>query len=556
MRDASSCGARAVRACALLAAASGWLSSCSVPSYQAGADPLGVHQPAREELLAELALPHAHRDLRTQSTTPGAAAPSSAPTAPAGAAGRAVDAGVRPAAAPRERGALALEEVLECVVTRYPPYLSALLERDLATGRVQQALGAFDTVISGKLGRNFTGYYDATFGQALVEQPLPSGGSVYGGYRISRGLLPDYYGARTQRGGELAVGARLPLLRGLEIDARRLKLRQEEIDRALADPKIAAARIDFVYAAAIAYYEWIAAGQRLRITRELLALATDRVEGIQRGVERGFLAGIDVTDNERAIVQRRVFVVRAERALERAALTLSLFLRDANDDPVVPPEERLPKEFPTALEPDRSRFRAEAEAALRRRPELSEVRLLYDRAKTEEGFAENERLLDLGLVVDASKNLDQSPYFDRNEFELFLGLDVKLPVQRRDALGRLQQARTRMERLRIEGEFLRDRVLYEIADALSALETSFAQIEETERSVALALRMVQAERRAFELGRSDLLRINVREQDLANAEVLRLDALLDYWKAMANYRAAIGVDGEAELNGGAPAVAG
>jgi outer membrane protein TolC len=99
-----------------------------------------------------------------------------------------------------------------------------------------------------------------------------------------------------------------------------------------------------------------------------------------------------------------------------------------------------------------------------------------------------------------------------------------------------------MERLRIEGEFARDRVLYELADALSALETSFVQIEETERSVALAERMVQAERRAFELGRSDLLRINVRESDLASAQALRLDALLEYFKAAAAYRAALGRD--------------
>jgi outer membrane protein TolC len=447
-----------------------------------------------------------------------------------------------PADAPQATTLLRLDEVLESVYTRYPPYLSVLLETELASAAVQQALGAFDTNFFAKAGRNFTGFYSSTVGQALLEQPLWMGGSLYGGYRISDGLLPDYYEARTQTGGELAVGGRFPLLRDREFDARRLKLRQEEIDQSLAEPRIAQGRVDFVLAATRTYNQWVAEGQRLRIARELLELATRRVSAINRGVERQFLAAIDRTDNERLIVQRQLLLVRAERGVQQASLALSLFLRSPDDEPIVPDPARLPGSFEPEPAPDWSRFQEEVEAALARRPELRRIELLIDRTRADQDLADNQLQPNLDLKLDASQDIDDSPYKDLNELELFAGLEFKLPIQRRAARGRLRQATTELERLAIERSFARDRVLNDIADALSAWQAAFGQLEQAQRNVTLAQELVQAEERAFELGRSDLLRINLRETQLADARIAQLEAQLAAQQAAATYRAALALD--------------
>lgn len=439
-------------------------------------------------------------------------------------------------------GPLELETVLESVRERYPPLLSVLVERDLASGRVQRALGAFDTGLSAGVKRNFTGYYEATYGNAMVEQPLASGGELYGGYRITRGGLPDYYTSRTQLGGEVALGGRLPLFRDRDIDLRRLQLRQEEIDEALADPKIGQARIDFVYAATLAYYDWVAAGARLRIARELLGLAKARVDSIAQGVEREFFAAIDITDNERQVGLRRIFVVRAERELEKSALRLSLFLRDETDAPLVPREEDLPERFEAFVPPDLARFAEDAELALRIRPEVRRILLEVEKVRVEQGFAENRGLPEIDVIFDASKNIDQRPYFDRNEFELFLGLEFQLPLERREAKGRLAIARAQLQRLKLDGQYLRESILNQITDALSAWQASFDQLEQAEENVRLARELVEAERRSFELRRGDLLRINLRESQLADAELLQVEAILGYFRAAATYQAALGVD--------------
>lgn len=448
----------------------------------------------------------------------------------------------------RRTDALHLDEVLDSVTSRYPPFLSALLERDIAGGRLETALGEFDTDLKAKAGHNGPGYYEYSKGELSLELPLPTGGELFAGYRMSRDLLPDYYHEiRTQRGGEFALGGRFPLLRDRAMDARRLKLRQAEIDQALADPEIAKARIEFVLGATVAYYEWITAGRRLNVAQDLLALATGRVEGIGKAVEKQFLAEIDVTDNERLVVQRRVLVTRAQRELERAALALSLYLRDVNDDPIVPDAGRLPAEFPAIEPPNLEAFGSDVATAILHRPELRQFQLLHDRTTTDRKLAENQTLPQLDVVVDASKNVNQQPYKDRNEFELFLGLEFKLPIQRRKALGRLREAETRLQRLRIQSEFARDRVVNEVANALSALRATHAQLDQAERNIELARELVDAERRAFELGRSDLLRINLREIALADARLLRLDALRGYFLARARYRAALGVDAEPEF---------
>jgi outer membrane protein TolC len=455
---------------------------------------------------------------------------------------------VQPSRRPQPTEPLQLGEVLQSVLERYPPWLSTLLERDLASGRLLQALGGFDTNLSAKLGGQLDGYYESTTLDAMLEQPLVSGDTIYGGYRISDGFLPDYDKNRTQDNGELVLGGRLPLFRDRTIDRRRATVKQARIDVELADPTIARARIDFVRAAQRTYYAWVAAGRRLTVARELLQLASARSADLARAVERQFLAAIDVTDNDRLIAQRQVFVVRAERQLQQAALELSLFLRDTDDAPIVPEAVRLPTDFGTGAEPAPpalASLQADVELAIRQRPELRRLQLQIDRVDTDRQLAENQALPNLDLVVEASRSLSNDPYRDPNENELFVGAELKLPLQRRDAQGRLAQATATLARLRLDQQFARDRVVNEIADIRSALQAAFDQIAATRRNVALAGELVAAERRSFELGRSDLFRIQQRELQLADAQALAVEAELEYHRAGADYRAALGSDGVA-----------
>jgi hypothetical protein len=98
-----------------------------------------------------------------------------------------------PASAPsREAAALGLDEVLTSSRFHAPQVLEALARVRGAQGRLLSAEGAFDTVFSAGADQRM-GYYDGTEVGALVTKPLENaGGSVYGGYRVSRGTFPIY----------------------------------------------------------------------------------------------------------------------------------------------------------------------------------------------------------------------------------------------------------------------------------------------------------------------------------------------------------------------------
>lgn len=447
-----------------------------------------------------------------------------------------------PARSPRTEPPLRLADVVESVNTRYPPMLAALLEEDIASGRLLTAQGGFDLNFLARTTLETLGYYSFTDTNVILEQPLALGGlSLLGGYKLGTGSPPLYLSEkRTNDGGEFNAGFRLPLLQGNSIDRRRVNLSQAEIDKALADPIIFRQRLDFLRIAGRAYWSWFAAGKRLEIAEDLLRIALDRDALIARRVELGDLPPIDRVDNERLVVQRRSFVIASERRFQQAAIELSLYYRDEYGRPVVAKRERVPDEFPGYVEPLESTLAADVADAYRQRPEVKQLLLLTDRADVDLAFAENQTLPNLDVTVIGTAPLNDSPYFDKSEFNIKAAVEFKSPVQRREAFGRVDSTKAQIDRLTYEARFVKERIDAEILDAISAKTAAFKQIAEFKRNTELATQLQRAEQRAFDLGRSNLIFVNLREQQRADAAALEVDALAEYFRAQVDYAVAIG----------------
>ncbi|MFM8421334.1 MAG: TolC family protein, partial [Verrucomicrobiota bacterium] len=293
-------------------------------------------------------------------------------------------------AGPGMEGTLALGDVLRSVTNQYPPLLAALIERDIANGRLRSAQGVFDFNVFAKAFGNPTGYYESRTLDAGFEQFLGAwGSSVFGGYRLSRGALPDYDKNRTQGDGEPRMGLRIPLLRDGSIDRRRAALLQARLDRELADPFIQRQQLDFIRAAAFAYWQWLGAGQRLSIAEELLRVAIGRGQALTNQANAGLVRPIVLTDNQRLVVSRQIGVVQARRRFEASAIALSLFHRDGLGNPLPPGRDRLPSTFPVVLAPDPARVEPDMVAARVQRPELRRIKLQRDRADIDRRLAKN-----------------------------------------------------------------------------------------------------------------------------------------------------------------------
>ncbi|GEP46325.1 multidrug transporter [Brevifollis gellanilyticus] len=451
----------------------------------------------------------------------------------------------KPAPQPKPRPqALLLSEVLASVQGQYPPYLAALIEMDMANGRVRQALGSFDLNLNAGGTASLAGYYDGNTGYAMLEQPLPFwGGSVHGGYRLSSGYLPNYNKDRTGVDGETVIGFKIPLLRDGTIDRRRAALWQAQIDQELADPIILRQYLDFIRAAGISYYTWVAAGQRLTLAEELLRVAKDRDNAIAEQVRKGASAPVVQIDNRRLVVSREIAVVQAQRRLQATAIELSLFYRTRDTaEPIIPARSRVPSTFPAHPRPDDAQMTADIAKAAIFRPEIRRIELLMEKTGIDRRLAKNNLLPSLDVGVEAGQFLGENRPKDLERNEVEAKIEFKLPLQRREAKGRMDMADATLARLEQERLFTRDKISADVRDSYSALDAAFDTLRMTRLNVDLARQLEQAETERLKQGATDLLALQIREQASFDARVLEVDALAEYFRAQTNYRAAMAAD--------------
>lgn len=445
-------------------------------------------------------------------------------------------------AAPEEKTRpLLLTEVLQSVQTQYPPYLAAMIEQDIANGRARQALGSFDLNLSAGSSFAPAGYYDGQTSYAIVEQPLTNwGGSVYGGYRLSSGFLPNYNKDRTSEDGEGVLGFRIPLLKDGSIDRRRATLWQAQIDQELADPIIFRQYLDFIRAATISYYGWLAAGHRLALTESLLRVARDRDSAIAEQVKNGASAPIVQVDNQRLVVSREIAVVQAGRRFQAATIELSLFYRHLGTaQPILAPRSRVPAAFPIHQNPGDSQLMADTAKALVFRPEIRRIELTIDKTAIERRLAKNTLLPSLEVGVQAAQGVSgrRPAVMERTEIEA--KIEFKMPLQRREAKGRIEVADAQIERLNQEMRYARERITADVRDAHSALIAANEVLRQTRKNVDLAQQLATAEGERLKQGATDLLALQIREQASFDAKVLEVEAQSEFFRAHANYRAAI-----------------
>lgn len=415
---------------------------------------------------------------------------------------------------------LTLDEVLRSSATHAPQIVEALARVRQAEGRALAAEGAFDTVFDADAQSRVAGFYDGTYAEGRATRPLTSnGGQLYGGYRVSRGTFPIYEDrAYTDRLGELKVGGLFALLRDRAIDERRGRsaIAATDIDLARLEREMVAIGVQ---ARAIgAYQNWVAAGLRLGVYRSLLSLAETRRGGIARQVQLGARPTILLTETDQNIVRRRALVVRSEQEFAAAANSLSFFYRDGTGERITPASERLPTALP--------QFRPGRVAGPVDRPDLRSLDARLDQSEVRLALAENELKPRLDLRGELAYDVGGTGRGgrSRNGEEAIVGVRFSVPLERRQAKGRIGEARAEIDGLRTRQRLVADQIAVEVEGISIAVDGAERSAVLAAEEAELADRMAAAERRRFELGASDFFLLNLREEAATDARVRLLDA--------------------------------
>jgi outer membrane protein TolC len=437
---------------------------------------------------------------------------------------------------------LTLEQILSAALTAFPGLLASEQRKQVAEGEYQTAEGGFDTLLKSQNRWSVIGLYENQINDVGIEQPTGLWGSTFfGGWRLGSGDYPIYEGkSQTANDGEFRVGVNIPLWRNREIDRRRASLQQAELGKMIASHDYDKALIEIRRIASLRYWDWVMAGQRLRVAENLLRIAEQRDTGIRSRASAGDIADFEALDNQRAILERRDRRVAAHRMLEQAAIQLSMYWRDAEGQPQLPSIDLLPSTFPNQ-EPAIDLDQADAiQMARSQRPELLRLNLQQRQTETELALQNNQRGPGVDFSVMAAKDMGNGNN-KLNRDELYMGLNVEILLQQRVSGGRAQTAAANLQRLKWEQRLQEDRIANEVKDAYSALSAARQRLALSAQQRKAAQQLEQGEQNRFELGESTLLFVNLREIAHGDAQLMAAEAQSILFKAHADYEAALGM---------------
>lgn len=439
---------------------------------------------------------------------------------------------------------VSLAAVIESVHRSYPLVEAAFQQRRIADGNQLATWGAFDTKLKAASENGPLGFYETYRNSAGFTTPIFAGGEFFGGYRNGGGSFEPWYREReTNGGGEFKGGVRIPLIRDRDIDTRRAALWRATYDQQIADPIIRAALIQFSREAGMAYWKWVAAGQKYSVGLQWLELARSRNDKIKRRVEEQDLDPPEQKDNERAIAKREAKLAALLRELQQTAAKLSLFLRDDGGRPVVPSDTQLPP-FPPLRIVSRDRAAEDIAQARAARPELQalDLRMRQLRVDYYEACNMTRPGLDAQLVGSQDVGEPTSRKRDKSEFEVEAALLFDVPLQRRKGRGKMFAAQAKIAQVAAKRQIVLDRITAEIQAAYAGLIQSRQEALKAREAVQLATEMAEIERRRFELGGSDLLKVALREQYALEAAEEEVTATLNHFSAFTDYAATLALD--------------
>jgi len=437
---------------------------------------------------------------------------------------------------------LTVQDVLASVDATHPDLEIAERGVEAAAGRSFGARGGFDPVLSIRGRWNPVGYYPNTQLDAYVKQATPLwGAAFFAGYRLGRGSFPVYKGElETLSAGEVRAGVEVPVWRGGPIDDRRARIAVARSRYRGAEAERDTARLQVHLEAVRAYWDWVAAGQRVEVAEELLEIAQQRGDALLEQVQAGAIEPLALVDNRRLILEREAKLVAAEQTFQEAAIALSLFLRDDAQRPVQVQRERVPTDVLEPTQVDVAALEDEIERAIARRPELATLSAEREAARVGLRLAKNQRAPQVDLQSYVAKDFGRGPA-SLVPVEWGAGVVIEMPLGLRGARGELRAAKAVAEGIDAELRKVRDRVAAEVHTAHVSLRAAWRSAVLAREQLAAARELAAAERVRFGEGSSDLVVVNLRELAAAEAGNLVIDTRASLHRAHAEYRVAKGL---------------
>ena len=428
--------------------------------------------------------------------------------------------------------AISSEEVVRSSLSHFPKVIESLQKLEVESSKLTEAKGQFDGKIKGSMNVREDGYYNGDNYELRLEKPIPYFNSkVFGGRRQGFGQFPGYEGKYdTLNQGEDFVGLSISLLRNSLIDQNRYNIRYLEQSKEQARISFQSIKVNVQTMALKAYWTWFIKGHELAVYKDILDLAVLRDKKIKRRIKAGDLAKIYATENNQYILKRQGQVAQKKMEFQEASFYLSLFYRNKDGKPILPKDGQLPSYDIKKVEVV-SDVEGVYLKALKSSLDLQSLSSEEKQAKLDVQLGTNDLLPKLDLKYEWSQDRGSAPMNDlavlgQEESRIMLNLEV--PLQFRKGKGKRRAGKAKLERIKTRQKWVKEKIKVDAKTLVTKLN-SFSEIFDlTLKQVKLAEKLSVAERKKFKRGASDLILVNIREENMVETQIKNLSTLLKY----------------------------
>ncbi len=394
---------------------------------------------------------------------------------------------------------------------------------------------------------------------AGLSQTLPTGGDYRVTWDSSRSTVAG--GGTTvnpQYGNGFDFAFNQPLMRNFGIDITRRSITIARNNLGITEGAFRTAVMDTVRATEQAYLDLIYARRAVGVVKESLFLARDQARITQIRIDVGASAPLDILQPRVTIATTEEQLIAAVASVRNAEDRLRALLNLPTtewDRPIIPVDD-------VTYTPVTIDFQQAVQTALANRPEMNQQRLSTENARVQALYTRNQVLpavdfaLNYGLaglagksatVVNGQTVVNSTPYFDT--FSQVAGLDFPtwnvgfnfaLPILNINARANARAAELDLQQSRTFQAQTQQNIAVEVRTAARAVDQFSETIAATRAARDAAERNVEAERKRYENGMTTNFQVLEVQQQLSDARVRELQAIVGYNNALSAFHRAVG----------------
>lgn len=325
-----------------------------------------------------------------------------------------------------------------------------------------------------------------------------------------------------------------PLLRGAGKDIATAPVRFSQLTEQINRLSLKSTVMQNVTKIIVAYRDLLLAQEQVKIARESLERSRKLVDVNRAMITAGRMAEFDIVQTEADVASQELAVEDAHNQQDMARLALLQLLALDLSIPVVASDNLTPRH----IEINARQALTEAEAS---QPEWLAQIIALEQAGVNLDVARNNRLWDVSLVGGASQlrgHNEQSG--SSRQWDNYFGVQVAIPVGDMSARQDELQAQVNVETQKLQLQEARQQMERDVTDAVRNIGARWRQYEISLRISDLSRKKLDIERQKLNAGRSSNFQVLSFENDLRNAENVRLNTLINYLNAQSQLDETLG----------------